>query len=179
MRSSQTRALPAVDDVALRIVRHAMEAFDRGDRAGFRLALADNAVERDDAAEYVLRGSTAITEALWAMRELFPRIEVEINQVNAHPDEAGVEIAWCDQSRTALVAPGEESTTMDAGAPMHDRTIFSVRDGMIAVISHESRFGYPTALSQKSPSERGGETPAAAQPIRVVTRRFAIRRRDQ
>jgi SnoaL-like domain len=169
MHKPPTGAVSVVEEHRLRIVRHAMEAFDRGDRTEFRLSLADDAVERDEEAGYVVRGAAAITETLWAMRELFPRIEVEINRAAAHLGEAEVEIVWCNQMSNGLVAPGEESATIDPCVQEPDRTIFEIRDRKIPVISHQSRLRYRAALSRKDQSEQRKAIPADGHSTQVTS----------
>jgi ketosteroid isomerase-like protein len=138
MRTPQTGTARVVHNVAMRIVRMAMDAFDRGDQADFRQALADDVVERDDDSDYVLHRAAAITEALWAMRELFPQAHFEINLVATHPEEVEVEIVWCSQTYTGVAVAGGQSITLETSAPVHDRIIFRVRAGKIVVMSHGS-----------------------------------------
>lgn len=124
-----TGAKDAVD-----VLCHLIDALDGKDRPGFLRCFDSNAYERDEQAGYTLSGAGSIAEAMWAMGELFPRVEATVKPVGLSSTVAELEVVWCDDGADPR-SPTSELIGVKSTLGL-DRTVVVVNEGKIKSIRH-------------------------------------------
>jgi len=75
------------------IARALLDALNHGNRSGVHELLAPNVTQHGPPGESPLSGPDAVTESLWAYRNTFPDLRVEITDAFAAGDRGALEVS--------------------------------------------------------------------------------------
>jgi ketosteroid isomerase-like protein len=101
-------------DDTLGLARALNDAFNRGDREGFKALLTADAIQREQGESHVVKGAEEVTQNTWSYRNTFPDLTSQITDGFACGNRAALEVTLTGTYEPATYGPRAKAIAWQA-----------------------------------------------------------------